>query len=195
MKDALHLGEELNLTRKDPTMKKAIIGAGWDFRFFEGDPLDMDLCAFLLDKDGMTREDEDFIFYNNDKGAGGAIRHTGDNRTGAGEGDDETIFVDLNGMPYDVHKVVFVIAIYQGEEKDQHFGMVKNAFIRIVNEETGREMTRFDLTQEEAHGETGLIFCELVRDGVEWRFKATGEFIEGGLPRIATNYGIIVSSS
>ncbi len=188
--------DDINLTQKDPTLKQAIVALGWDVKTFEGEPIDMDASCFLLDKGGMTRVDEDFVFYNNLKGTGGVVRHTGDNRTGAGDGDDETIYVDMNGLPFEVMKVVFVVSIYEGDDNpnDHNFSMVKNAYIRIVNQDTGDEIIRYKLDREldnNPHG-TAMIVGALSREGPKWHFQADGEFLDGGLAAAARRYGIIV---
>ncbi len=187
-------GDSVNLTQIDPTMRQLIIGLGWEVRSFEGERVDMDASCFLLDREGMTREDEDFIFYNNLKGCEGAVRHTGDNRTGAGDGDDETIYLDLNGLPFDIEQAIFVVSIYQGYERDQTFSQVRNTFLRVTNQETGHEICRFDI---DAHVEnspkaTAMIVGSVMREGPKWMFHALGEMVDGGLPALATRYGIIV---
>jgi tellurium resistance protein TerD len=187
-------GDSVNLTKIDPTMRQLIIGVGWDVKSFEGERVDMDASAFLLNRDGETREDEDFVFYNNLKACEGAVRHTGDNRTGAGDGDDETIFVDLNGIPFDIEQVVFVVSIYQGDQKDQRFTQVRNTFLRVVNQETGNEICRFDIDvhAQDSPESTAMIVASIVREGPKWVFYALGELVDGGLPAVATKYGIIV---
>lgn len=193
--NALSKGEEVNLLQKDATLRECMIAVGWDIRTFEGDPVDLDVCCFLLNKADQTRENEDFIFYNNPKGCSGAVRHTGDSRTGAGDGDDETIYFDLNGLPFDVAKAVFVLSIYNGEEREHHFGMVRNTYLRVVNHESGDEIVRYDLTPEleqSSPSATAMVVAEIVREGPKWHFRAVGEPVEGGLARIATNYGIVV---
>jgi tellurium resistance protein TerD len=187
-------GDIINLTELDPAMRKLIIGLGWEVRSFEGERVDMDASCFILNREGLTRENEDFIFYNNLKGCDGAVRHTGDNRTGAGDGDDETIFVDLNGLPFEVEQVVFVVSIYQGYEREQNLGMVRDTFIRITNEETDHEICCFELDVHamENPTSTAIIVGSIVRDGPKWEFYATADPVDGGLGQIATRYGIIV---
>ncbi len=187
-------GDSVNLTKLDPIMRQLMIGVGWDVKSFEGERVDMDASCFLLNREGVTREDEDFVFYNNLKGCGGAVRHTGDSRTGAGDGDDETIYVDLNGIPFDIEQVVFVVSIYQGDAKDQTFKQVRNTVLRISNHETGHEICRFDVDEHalENQKSTAMIVGSIIREGPKWVFHALGELVDGGLPAVATRYGIIV---
>lgn len=187
-------GEEINLTRMDPSMKRVLIALGWDVIGFEGEPPDLDGSVFLLDKDDQTREDEDFVFYNNMKGCDGAVEHYGDNRTGAGDGDDETMFIDLNGLPFDIQKVEFTVSIYEAEERGHSFNNVRNTFIRLINRDTEREICRYELDDEiHEKSATAMIVCHLRREGPNWFFEARGEPVDGGLAQIATDRGIIVA--
>lgn len=186
-------GDELNLTHKDPTIRNIKIGVGWDIRAFDTNPLDLDASVFLLDKNDLTRVDEDFVFYNSMMGADGAVKHHGDNRTGAGDGDDEVINIELNTLPYDIVKIVFVLSIYDEDFQDHNFSMVKNVFFRISNQEVDNELFRYELDEELSAGHEGLIIGQLERIGMEWVFTAVGETVEGGLFTIAKNYGIVVA--
>lgn len=190
-------GEEVNITEKDPTMKEIQIGVGWDLKAFESHPLDLDASLFLLDKNGDTREDKDFIFYNNLDGCDGAVKHLGDSRTGAGEGDDEMIMVNLNALPFDIVKIQFVLSIYNMDFADHDFSMVKNVYFRIVNTRTENELFRYELDEEihehDGEGHEGLIIGELDRVGSEWIFKAVGETVKGGLGKIAQDHAIMVA--
>lgn len=186
-------GDELNITHKDPTIRNIKIGVGWDIKAFDTNPLDLDASVFLLDKNDLTRVDEDFIFYNSMMGADGAVKHQGDNRTGAGDGDDEIINIELNTLPYDVVKIVFVLSIYDEDYQDHNFSMVKNVFFRISNQEVDTELFRYELDEELSAGHEGLIIGQLERIGMEWVFTAVGETVEGGLFTIAKNYGIVVA--
>ena len=186
-------GDDINLTEKDPTLSKMLIGVGWDLNAFDVDTLDLDLCCFLLNKDYKTRVDEDFVFYNNMSASDGAVVHNGDNVTGAGEGDDETISVDLNGLPFDVIKVVFVISIYRGREKEQTMSSVRNAYIRVVNNDNSQELLRYKLSEDVLEAkETAMLVASLNREGPKWHFEAVGDFPAGGIEKIATDYDIIV---
>jgi tellurium resistance protein TerD len=191
----LKRGEQVNLTRLDPTLRNIMIGLGWDVIGFESDPPDLDVSVFLLDKNDKTRVDEDFVFYNNLKTPDGAIEHMGDNRTGAGDGDDENVRIELNEIPYEISRVMFVISIYEADLKEQSFRSVRNLFLRIVNEETGIELMRFNLDKEfeESPSSTAVKVGFLERSGPNWFFEGLGEMTAGGLKEFATQYGIIVA--
>lgn len=187
--------ERANLTRLDPTLRKVMVGIGWDVAGFGAEPPDLDVSIFMVDKNDKTRIDEDFIFYNNLKSPDGSLEHMGDNRTGAGEGDDENIRVDLDKIPYEVYRIYFVISIYEAELKRQSFKSVRNSFLRIVNEETGIELMRFNLDQEfvDEPDATAVNVGFLERSGPNWFFEGVGKMTKGGLKEIATQYGIIVA--
>lgn len=187
-------GEEINVTRLDPAIREVTAGIGWDLKNFEGDPIDVDASVFLLDRTGKTREDEDFIFYNNLTGCAGAVRHLGDSRTGAGDGDDEKIVIDLMALPFEVMKVSFVLSIYDMDLNANNFSMVKNVYFRIVNNETKLETFRFELDGDMGQG-TALYIGYLERIGSDWVYKAVGESVVGGLSKIATDHGIIVQQN
>jgi tellurium resistance protein TerD len=172
-------------------MREIMIGVGWDLKKFDSKPLDLDASVFLLNTHDKTREDEDFVFYNNMAGCDGAVKHMGDSRTGAGDGDDEIIKIDLLALPFDVAKICFVLSIYDMEMDDHNFSMVKNVYFRIVNQNTEHELFRYEL-DEELSGNEGLIIGYLERIGTEWVFHAVGDTVKGGLGRIATDYGINV---
>lgn len=150
---------------------------------------DLDASAFLLAAGDKVRGDADFIFYNNLRSGDGSVEHTGDNRTGEGDGDDEALKVDLSGVPADVQKIAVAVTIHDGETRRQSFGMVSNAFIRIVNDVTGRELSRYDLA-EDASTETAMIFGEIYRHNGEWKFRAVGQGFKGGLAPLARNFGV-----
>lgn len=182
-----------NLNEIDPTLKILRIAAGWDLREYDGENIDVDLSAFVLGKDGQTREDADFVFYNNLNGVELAVKHLGDNRTGFGDRDDEAILIDLNALPYDVYRIVFVISIYMADERDHTFEMVENAFVRAVNEETERELARDDMS-EKFHENTAVRFCEVERVGTEWHFRKLYKPAAGGLKEIAEGYGLLITT-
>jgi len=188
-------GDELNVTKKDPTIKTVVAGMGWDFRSFDTDPPDLDVCVFLLDKNGQTRVDEDFIFYNNKMGGDGSVRHLGDSRTGAGAGDDEQVELNLATLPFEIVKVVFVLSLYNLDVglENLNFSMVRNVFFRLFNQETGHELFRLQVDESTIGNEsTGIIFGELERVGNEWLFMARVEPIKGGLAKYAADCGILV---
>ncbi len=146
---------------------------------------------FLVKEDGKVRADNDFIFFNNLKSVDGSVEHTGDNRTGEGDGDDETIKVDLTKVPADVNKIIFCAVIYDGQARNQNFGQVSNAYIRIVNAQGGSEVARYDLS-EDGSTETAMIFGELYKHNGEWKFRAVGQGFAGGLGPLASSYGVAV---
>ena len=187
------IGEEVNLTEKDPTLKSVMVGAGWDVNIFASDTLDADLSVFMLNAEGKTRVDEDFVFYNNPEAYDGAVRHMGDSRTGAGDGDDETIKINLQGVPFDVIQIVFVLSIYKGIEKEQKLDMIKNGFLRVVNADTDLELVRYELDQDTEHrDETSMLVASLNREGPKWHFAPVGEFRKGGLKAFAESYDLII---
>ena len=186
---SLTKGGNLSLTKEAPGMTKVLVGLGWDTRSTDGVDFDLDASAFLLKADGKVRADSDFIFYNQLKSVDGSVEHTGDNRTGAGDGDDEAIKVDLSKVPADIDKIAFTVTIHEAETRRQSFGQVRNAFIRIVNQDSNVEVARYDLA-EDASTETAMIFAELYRHGTEWKFRAVGQGFNGGLKPLAESYGL-----
>jgi tellurium resistance protein TerD len=197
MSDASHMqkGQEVNLMEVDPGLHRVSVGLGWvappqDHGF----PVDLDTSAFLLNRDGRVRHDTDFVFYNNLETENGMIRHLGDNTTGASEGDNETIEINLDALPFDVEKIAFSVTIHNAEERQHNFGLVKGAYIRILNMDTRVELARFDLT-EDAAGENGFIFGELSREGMGWKFRAIGQGTTGGLYKIAREYNVNVAAA
>ncbi|MCC9001012.1 MAG: TerD family protein, partial [Candidatus Competibacter sp.] len=152
---SLNKGGKLSLSKEAPDLKKVLVGLGWDARATDGADFDLDASAFLLDANGKVRSDADFIFYNQLKSPCGSVQHTGDNRTGAGEGDDEAVMVDLTRVPADVQKITFTVTIHEADQRRQNFGQVGNAFIRLVNAETNIEVARYDLG-EDASTETAM---------------------------------------
>lgn len=186
---SLQKGGNVNLNKEAPGLTKVLVGLGWDTRSTDGTAFDLDSSAFLLKADGKVRADDDFIFYNNLKSSDGSIKHNGDNRTGAGEGDDETLEVDLAGVPANVEKISFAVTIHEGETRRQNFGMVSKAYIRVVNMGDNKELARYDLS-EDSSTETALIFGELYRNGSDWKFKAVGQGFKGGLGPLAAQFGV-----
>ncbi len=185
----LSKGQNLSLTKADPGLTKVLVGLGWDERQTDGSEFDLDASAFLLGSSGKARNDADFIFYNQMNSTCGSVNHTGDNRTGEGDGDDEAIKVDLGKVPQDVQTVAITVTIHDFEARRQSFGQVANAFIRVVNDETGKEVVRYDLT-EDYSTETAMVFGELYRHGGEWKFRAVGQGYNGGLAAMCKQYGL-----
>jgi tellurium resistance protein TerD len=186
---SLQKGGNVSLSKESPGLNKISVGLGWDVRATDGTAFDLDASAFLLNESGKVRSDADFIFYNQLKSADGSVEHTGDNLTGEGEGDDESINVTLNSVPADITKIAFTVTIHDAQSRGQNFGQVSSAFIRIVNQANNTEITRFDLS-EDASTETAMIFGELYRHNGEWKFKAVGSGFAGGLDALAKNYGV-----
>lgn len=185
----LQKGGNLSLSKTDPTLTKILIGLGWDPRATDGTEFDLDASAFLLGANGKVRSDADFIFYNQLKSADGSIEHAGDNRTGAGDGDDEVLKIDLSRVPADIDKIAFTVTIHDADARKQNFGQVGGSFIRVVNEISGAEIVRYDLA-EDASTETAMIFAELYRNNGEWKFRAVGSGFAGGLKALANSYGM-----
>jgi len=186
---SLSKGGNLSLSKESPGMTKVLVGLGWDARSTDGQDFDLDASAFLLKADGKVRADSDFIFYNQLKSVDGSVEHTGDNRTGEGDGDDEAIKVDLSKVPADIDRIAFTVTIHEADARRQNFGQVRNAFIRIVNQDNNSEVARYDLA-EDASTETAMIFAELYRNGAEWKFRAVGQGFAGGLKPLAESYGL-----
>lgn len=189
----INKGDFFDIRKKIPHLQEIAVGVGWDHKMFEENPLDVDLSCFLLNKSDQTRDDQDFVFYNNEKACEGAVRHLGDSRTGAGDGDDETLMIDLNGLPFDVMKIAFTITIYNAAERDQNFAQVRSLYFRVVNAQDDNEIFRYRLSEEEFSGQIGIKVGELIREGPKWYFSAMGEPIPAGLGTIATQYGCIIT--
>jgi tellurium resistance protein TerD len=188
---SLQKGGNISLSKADPGLKKIFVGLGWDTRSTDGADFDLDASLFLLNDSGKVRSSDDFIFYNQLTSKCGSVEHTGDNLTGDGDGDDEVIKIDLSRVPADVVKLAITVTIHDADARRQNFGMVSEAFIRVVNEDNGNEIARFDLT-EDYSTETAMIFGEIYRHGGEWKFKAVGQGYTGGLGQLAGNYGVSV---
>ena len=188
---SLQKGGNVSLSKEAPGLTKMLIGLGWDVRATDGADFDLDGSAFLLNANGKVRSDADFIFYNQPKSDNGAVVHHGDNRTGAGSGDDEVIEVDLSTVPADVEKIAITVTIHDADARKQNFGQVSSAFIRCVNPDGNVEIARFDLS-EDASVETAMIFGEIYRHNGEWKFKAIGQGFKGGLGALAQHFGVNV---
>lgn len=186
---SLSKGGNVSLSKEVPGLSAINVGLGWDARVTDGSPFDLDASAFLCNESGKIRSDADFIFYNNKTSSDGSVVHQGDNQSGAGEGDDETVAIDLSKVPADVQKVAFSVTIHEAEARKQNFGQVGNAYIRVLNKADGKEIARYDLS-EDYSTETAMIFGELYRNGGEWKFKAIGQGFAGGLGPLAKNFGV-----
>ena len=188
---SLTKGGNVSLTKEAPGVTKTTVGLGWNPRVTDGQAFDLDAIAFLVGENGKVRADNDFIFFNNLTSSDGSVKHNGDNRTGDGDGDDETLSVDLSKVPADVSKVIFAVTIYDGQTRNQNFGQVGNAYIRVINDAGGSEIARYDLS-EDSSTETAMIFGELYKNGSEWKFRAIGQGFAGGLGPLAASYGVAV---
>ncbi|MBP0458370.1 TerD family protein [Streptomyces montanisoli] len=188
---SLSKGGNVSLTKAAPNLTAVTVGLGWDIRTTTGQDFDLDASALLTNAEGKVAQDGNFVFFNNLKSTDGSVEHTGDNLTGEGEGDDEQIKVNLTAVPADVEKVVFPVSIYDAETRQQSFGQVRNAFIRVVNQADNSELARYDLT-EDASTETAMVFGELYRNGAEWKFRAIGQGYASGLRGIAQDFGVNV---
>jgi len=186
---SLTKGGNISLSKTDPTLKNLIVGLGWDARPTDGTDFDLDASAFMVKEDGKVRADSDFIFYNQTKSTCGSVEHTGDNRTGAGDGDDESVIVLLDKIPADIQRVVFTVTIHDADVRKQNFGQVSQAYVRVVNKDSNTEVARYDLS-EDASIETAMVFGEIYKHGAEWKFKAVGQGYAGGLAALARQYGI-----
>jgi len=188
---SLSKGGNVSLTKAAPNLTGVMVGLGWDVRTTTGADFDLDASAIICNASGKVISDQHFVFFNNLRSPDGAVEHQGDNLTGSGEGDDEQVKVNLAGLPVEADKVVFTVSIYDAETRNQSFGQVQNAFIRVVNSADNNELARFDLT-EDASTETAMVFGELYRNQAEWKFRAIGQGYASGLRGIALDYGVNV---
>lgn len=190
----LSKGQRVKLGKDMPL---ALIGLGWDVNKYDGgNDFDLDASAFLLNSNGKVRNDSDFIFYGNLKHSSGFVCHTGDNRTGEGDGDDEVLIIDFRKIPSDIQKIAITVTIYEAKERNQNFGQISNAYVRVArmaneNDLTGIEELRFDLV-EDFSIETALVVCEIYRNGSDWKFNAVGAGYQGGLEALCRTYGVNV---
>lgn len=187
----LQKGQNVSLNKEAPGMTHIHAGLGWDTQQFAGADFDLDVMLFLLGENEKVVSDQHFVFYNNLESPDGAVVHTGDNLTGEGEGDDEVVNLDLSRVAANVHKIVFTVNIHDAAQRKQNFGMVKNAFIRLVDKKNDQEIIRYDLS-EDFSIETSIMVAEIYRRNGEWKFKATGVGTQDGLVGICRLYGINV---
>ncbi|MCF8607370.1 TerD family protein [Gordonia sp. HY442] len=191
MSVSLSKGGNVSLSKEAPGLTSVAIGLGWDARSTTGADFDLDGSALILGADGKVLSDQHFVFYNNLRSPDGSVEHTGDNLTGEGDGDDESINVDLAAVPPNIQSIVFPVSIHDADVRGQSFGQVSNAFIRVVNRANGSEVARYDLT-EDASTETAMLFGELYRHNADWKFRAIGQGYASGLGGIARDYGVNV---
>lgn len=188
---SLQKGGNVNLSKTDPNLKQVLLGLGWDARSSDGMDFDLDASIFMVTESGRVRADSDFIFYGQLRSSCGSIEHTGDNRTGEGDGDDEALKINLDKVPASIVRLVVAVTIHDAQARKQNFGMVRDAFVRLLNSETNTEITRFDLS-EDSSTETAMVFGEVYRYGSEWKFKAVGQGYAGGLRALAIQHGVTV---
>lgn len=187
---SLRKGRNLNLSKTAPGLRHLRLGLGWNASNV-GEDFDLDASLFMLTEQGQVRGDGDFIFYGQLHSTCGGVEHTGDNRTGFGDGDDEVLNLQLDKIPLQITRLVVAVSIHEAEVRLQNFGKVEDAFIRLVNLEKGTELARFDLTEDYSN-QTALIFGELYRAGEDWKFKAVGQGYVGGLRALAIAHGVDV---
>lgn len=186
----LSKGQKIDLTKTNPGLSKITVGLGWDTNKYDGGKdFDLDVSVFLTDANGKVAKETNFIFFNNKQNENASVVHTGDNRTGEGDGDDEQVQVDLANIPADVEKVAFTITIYEAEQRSQNFGQVSRSYVRIVNDANSEELIRFDLG-EDFSVETGVVVGELYRNAGEWKFSAIGSGYKDGLAGLTRDYGL-----
>ncbi len=188
---SLQKGGNVSLTKTSPDLKNVLIGLGWDARSTSCDDFGLDASIFMVGANGKVRSDAGFVFYGQLRSACGSVEHTGDNRTGDADGDDEAIKVVLDKVPAEITRLVVAVTIHDADIRRQNFGMVHNAYIRVVNSETDAELARFDLT-EDASVETAMIFGEVYRHNGEWKLRAVGQGYAGGLRALAVSHGVNV---
>ena len=187
----LSKGQNVSLSKTDPLLKHILIGLGWDARSSDGQDFDLDASVFMTTDNGKVPSDDYFVFYNQLKSPCGSVQHTGDNLTGAGDGDDESVIVELEKVPANIKSLFVTVTIHDAETRRQNFGQVSNAFVRLVNHETGQEVLRFDLS-EDYSTETAMVFGEVYRHNGDWKFRAIGQGYAGGLLALCNQYGVTV---
>ena len=188
----LQKGQKVSLTKDNLGLNNVVVGIGWDInRFDTGGDFDLDSAAFMLTDAGRVSNQDDFIFFGNLTHPSGSVRHLGDNLTGAGDGDDEQIRIELSKVPANISRIAFTVTIYDAEQRRQNFGQVSNAYVRIFDESNGVELLRYDLG-EDFSIETAAVFGELYKNGAEWKFNAIGSGYQGGLAALCNNYGVEV---
>ncbi|MGG4340606.1 TerD family protein [Paenibacillus lautus] len=185
-------GQKVDLTKSNPGLTKVIVGLGWDTNKYDGGKdFDLDATAFCLNENGKVSSDADFMFYNNPSNSNNSIVLSGDNRTGEGAGDDETVKIDLANIPADINKIAFCITIHEAQERNQNFGQVANSYVRVVSEVSGEELIRYDLG-EDYSVETAVVVGELYRHGAEWKFSAVGSGFQDGLAGLCRDFGVSI---
>lgn len=196
----LQKGQRISLSKEAPGLTKLMCGLGWDVikrsggglfgAFSNTQDCDLDASVFCLDRNGKIKDMANVIYFGNLSHKSGAITHLGDNLTGAGEGDDEQIIVDLSRLPQEIEKLVFTVNIYQCLARKQDFSQVKNAFVRLVNLSNNKELAKYNLSGSEYQGMTGMIMAEIYNHNNEWKMAAVGNGVKAnGLDELVRTYG------
>ena len=188
---SLTKGQNISLSKTDPSLKNVLVGLGWDARSTDGQDFDLDSSIFMATENGKVPSDSHFIFYNQLRSPCGGVEHTGDNLTGDGDGDDESVIVKLDQVQSDIKSLFITVTIHEADARRQNFGQVSNAFVRLVNNDTNEEVVRFDLS-EDYSTETAMVFGEIYRHNGEWKFRAIGQGYSGGLFALCKQYGVNV---
>lgn len=192
MSVSLSKGQKVSLTKDNPGLNNIFIGLGWDVNSYDGPAFDLDVEAFMLDESGKCPSDSDFIFYNNKSDSANSLIYSGDNRTGEGDGDDESITADLSKIPAHIKKIAITLTIFEAVEKAQNFGMIDSAYIRILDNDKNEELVRYDLS-EDYFNETSLVVAEIIRkEDNQWDIRAVGSGFESGLAGLCNKFGINV---
>ena len=184
-------GQNISLSKTDSSLKNILVGLGWDARSTDGQDFDLDASVFMATENGKVPSDRHFIFYNQLVSPCGGVEHTGDNLTGDGDGDDESVIVRLDKVESNIKSLFITVTIHDAEARRQNFGQVSNAFVRIVNNDNSDEIVRFDLS-EDYSTETAMVFGEIYRHNGEWKFRAIGQGYTGGLYSLCQQYGVNV---
>lgn len=188
----LSKGQKVDLTKGNAGLDAIMAGLGWDTNKYDGgNDFDLDVSIFMTGENSKIESDSNFVFYNNPQDAAGSVIYSGDNRTGAGDGDDESCNITLSKVPANIAKIAFTVTIHEAEARGQNFGQVSNAYIRIVDAAKGEELIRYDLGEDYSI-ETAIVVAELYRHGTEWKFSAIGSGFQGGLAALCGNYGLSV---
>lgn len=188
----LSKGQKVDLTKGNAGLDAILAGLGWDInRYDGGQDFDLDVSVFMTNDQGIVETDSNFIFYNNPQDTAGSVVYSGDNRTGQGDGDDETVSITLSKVPANVAKISFTVTIHEADARGQNFGQVSNSYIRIVDLTSNEELLRFDLGEDYSI-ETAIVVGELYRHGAEWKFAAIGSGFQGGLEALCKNFGLSI---
>ncbi|WEG14625.1 TerD family protein [Pullulanibacillus sp. KACC 23026] len=191
---SLSKGQKVDLTKSNPGLTQLVVGLGWEANQLGGPTYDIDASAFLLGANGKVTTEQDFIFYNNREGGDGSVIYTGDNRTGMGHGDNEQILIDLQKVPVHIQRIAFTITIHDADIKQQNFGQVRQAYVRVADQQIQTDLLRYELGHD-FKVETAIVAAEVYRHNGEWKFAAIGSGFDGGLGALCGNFGIEVEAS